>query len=696
MDMQNYVPRLNEYAQKARLNLRYEDVGTEGPDHCRTFTMRVVMNNQVYPDGVGRNKKEAKQNAAKNALEALMEESVQQNDSVTSPRECPSPLSFGRPITQANYVCWLNEYSHKMRLSIKPIESARMGPGNTTQCCSYVVGEKQFPEAFGKTKKEAKEEAAKIVYQELCREQTTDGIDENHNEGTPVKNMMSSSVSPLCENFDNLTLTSTMELSSIKQETNYIGNLNTHCQKTKLVHDYKLVEKRGQAHNPVFVYKVVINKKEYPHAEGKTAKEAKQNAAQLAWESLQEETDWNSQVSCRSTVSDGNTSSTSSSLRDSQDNDESDRKAESTSESIIFKATSSCSTPKAGTPADVKPKRKLAVTFLMGNRNSQEKVVSPSNASLETSTGKTTNQPTNSRFLHDYDTIQRIGKGGFGNVFKAKRKLEDKYFAVKIVQSTKKALREVGALAELEHPHIVRYYTAWIEDTKYQSESSDGNSSTNSGSNSSAQYLYIQMELCEEGTLREWINQKNHDRDKDPKREKDALRIFRQIVEGVTYIHSKNLIHRDLKPLNILFGNDKGVKIGDFGLATFAECDSDESLLQRTKKTGTRSYMSPEQINQSIYDQKVDIFALGLIYFELLWRLTTAHEKKKVWEDVRGHAFPSRFCNQHRFEHKLIERMLSEKPEDRPDASEISSELIKYCTNLKKRQLANQDSNRTV
>ncbi|KAG7462850.1 hypothetical protein MATL_G00189060 [Megalops atlanticus] len=691
MDVQNYVPRLNEYAQKARLDLRYEDVGTEGPDHCRTFTMRVVMNSQVYPDGVGRNKKEAKQNAAKNALEALMEESVQQNDSVTSPRECPSPLSFGRPITQANYVCWLNEYSHKMRLSVKPIESARMGPGNTTQCCSYVFGEKQFPEAFGKTKKEAKEEAAKIVYQELCREQTTDGIDENHSEGTPVQNMMSSSVSPLCENLGNLNLTSTMELSSIKQETNYIGILNTYCQKTKLVHDYKLVEKRGQAHNPVFVYKVVINKKEYPHAKGKTAKEAKQNAAQLSWDALQEQTDWNSQVSCKST---DDSTSPSSSLRDSQENVESDRKAESTSESIIFKDTSNCNTPKAGTPGDVKPKRKLAVTFFMDNRNGQEKVVSPSSNNLETSTGKASNQPTNSRFLQDYDTIQRIGKGGFGNVFKARRKLEDKFFAVKIVQSTKKARREVGALAELEHPHIVRYYTSWIEDTKYQSESSDGNSSTNSGSNSSAQYLYIQMELCEEGTLRVWIEQNNRDCEKEPKRKKQALRIFQQIVEGVKYIHSKKLIHRDLKPLNILFGSDKEIKIGDFGLVTFAECDNDEGLLQRTKKTGTRSYMSPEQRNQSNYDQKVDIFALGLIYFELLWRFTTLCERGKVWEDVRRRVFPSQFCSQHSFQHKLIERMLSEKPKDRPDASEISSELNKYCTNLKKGQLAYQE--RTV
>lgn len=108
-----------------------------------------------------------------------------------------------------------------------------------------------------------------------------------------------------------------------------------------------------------------------------------------------------------------------------------------------------------------------------------------------------------------------------------------------------------------------------------------------------------------------------------------------------------------------MFGSEGGVKVGDFGLVTAAENDSDEQLMERTRKTGTRSYMSPEQVKKTrvcvgfkcclrssvpevspllisyiqltqSYDTKVDIFALGLIYFELLWKLVTGTEKSKV------------------------------------------------------------------
>ncbi|KAG9344261.1 hypothetical protein JZ751_010930 [Albula glossodonta] len=70
-------------------------------------------------------------------------------------------------IKQPNYVCWLNEYSQKMRVKLQPLERTKMGPANTTQ---FVIDGKEYPEAFGNTKKEAKEEAAKAVYQELYGE----------------------------------------------------------------------------------------------------------------------------------------------------------------------------------------------------------------------------------------------------------------------------------------------------------------------------------------------------------------------------------------------------------------------------------------------------------------------------------------------------------------------------------------------
>ncbi|CAB1311706.1 unnamed protein product, partial [Coregonus sp. 'balchen'] len=100
--------------------------------------------------------------------------------------------------------------------------------------------------------------------------------------------------------------------------------------------------------------------------------------------------------------------------------------------------------------------------------------------------------------------------------------------------------------------------------------------------------LFIQMEFCEGGTLKDWII-KNNGRSKD-----EALGIFQQMQCGVEYIHSKGLIHRDLKPENILFGSDGMVKIGDFGLVTTITTPSAASMY-RTVNKGTPLYMSPEQ-----------------------------------------------------------------------------------------------------
>ncbi|KAF3834259.1 hypothetical protein F7725_025463 [Dissostichus mawsoni] len=258
-------------------------------------------------------------------------------------------------------------------------------------------------------------------------------------------------------------------------------------------------------------------------------------------------------------------------------------------------------------------------------------------------------------FTSDFDPIEYLGSGGYGWVYKARRKLEEKYYAVKIVRSDKKAFREVGTLSDLLHHNVIRYFNCWIEDTRYQDDISAGSySDTQSTDDPSVKFLYIQMELCKTKTLKEWIQEKNTQSLQDTKRGQESLTIAQQIVSGVEYIHSKGHIHRDLKPENILFGlDDKEVKIGDFGLVT----RDDDALMDRTENRGTRSYMAPEQVGKT-YDRKVDIFALGLIYLELLWKVSSGHE--------RG-------------ENLIIKKMLHEKPEDRPEASELKAQLDKLA-----------------
>uniref|UniRef100_A0A3B4ZB89 non-specific serine/threonine protein kinase n=1 Tax=Seriola lalandi dorsalis TaxID=1841481 RepID=A0A3B4ZB89_SERLL len=687
----DYVAKLNEHAQRRGYELHYDDVGSFGPDHAKTFSKRAVLNGKGYPDGVGKSKKEAKQNAAKNALNCLLENKHQDSADLTNGTEASTAPVLQTSISNINYICWLNQYGQKNRLTIRAVESTRPGPNNTVQCCSFVVGDKEYPAVSGSTKREAKEEAAKLVYDVIHGSKTTETADENYNSTSGQQHeALTQDVSDICTKTRGLSVNSK---DSSFTKTNFIGIVNHYCQKTKRSHDYILERRCGPPHSPQFFYKLVIDNKEYPVAEGKGIKEAKQNAAQLAWSALQEQSDWDSQVSFRSAVSEDGAPSASAPST-TQDPSESSSLSEpiSTSESIVFRdssnpsraqeplwstgsgsdAPTSSSTPSSlESPSVASSRNDSAITDLSNPTEDQAAV---ENRSM----GNTSVQ---SRFTSDFDSIKGLGKGGFGCVYKVRQKLSNKYYAIKIVRSNEKALREVKALSEFQHQNIVRYYHCWTEDTEYKDHSSTN--SSQSVSNSSPQFLYIMMELCDNKTLKGWIHERNEMTLEASKRGEEGLTIALQIVSGVEYIHSKNLIHRDLKPPNIMFGRDGEVKIGDFGLVTAEADDDDEKLMERTYKTGTLSYMAPEQESETTYNRKVDIFALGLIYFELLWKLSSGHERVVVFKDARIQKFPKQFGITFPQEKRMITSMLSLRPETRPEASRLKAELDQWLNALK-------------
>uniref|UniRef100_A0A3Q1EXF0 non-specific serine/threonine protein kinase n=1 Tax=Acanthochromis polyacanthus TaxID=80966 RepID=A0A3Q1EXF0_9TELE len=682
MESENYVAKLNEFVQRKRLELRYEDVGCSGPDHIKTFTLRAVLNGKAYPDGVGKNKKEAKQNAAKNAFSGLLEETA---DSTEHAAEASStPVRH----TSINYICWLNEYGQKMRLIIKPVEMTKLGQLNTAYRCRFVVGDKEYPEVCGKTKREAKEEAAKLVYDDIHGSRNTETEDVKYSAvSSPQKEKWSQNEDDICDRTKSLSVKT--EDSSFT-EKDFISIINLYCQKTRRTQEYILVERCGPPHSPQFFYKLVINNKEYPVGEGKSVKEAKQNAAQLAWFALQEQSDWDSKVTSCSAVSDDvPPSRPSTALSSLQSIDEKAKNTPtSTSDSAIVLISSpnpsKDQSPMKDQNPDLKPKIKLAANFHNSVRKRKEdvKISDVKEKHKEKSSSqKHSSQCVTSRFMSEFDSIERIGKGAFGRVFKAKQKLLDKYFAIKIVRCKEKALREVGTLSDLHHSNIVRYYTCWMEDSEYQWDSTGDSSTTSqsSTSKSSAQYLYIQMELCDTRTLRVWIDERNTQNVKkslrDFRRREDSLSIAQQIVSGVEYFHSKRLIHRDLKPANIMFGQDGGVKIGDFGLVTTETDDDAENLMERTEYKGTPSYMAPEQKSRSTYDRKVDIFSLGLIYFELIWNLPAGPERKAIWDNARSQKLPHGFLHNFPQEYQIIRSMLCMKPEERPEASQLKKEF---------------------
>jgi translation initiation factor 2-alpha kinase 3 len=159
-------------------------------------------------------------------------------------------------------------------------------------------------------------------------------------------------------------------------------------------------------------------------------------------------------------------------------------------------------------------------------------------------------------------------------------------------------------------------------------------------------FLYIQMQLCQKHSLKEWLVENRN------RNFADILHIFKQIVSAVEYVHLQGLIHRDLKPSNIFFSLDGQIKVGDFGLVKDEEESRDasnglNSLRGHTKEVGTRLYMSPEQLSGQKYNYKVDIYSLGLIFFELLVYFSTDMERIRTMTDIRNNKFPKNFVEQY-------------------------------------------------
>uniref|UniRef100_A0A4W6CDN6 non-specific serine/threonine protein kinase n=1 Tax=Lates calcarifer TaxID=8187 RepID=A0A4W6CDN6_LATCA len=601
-----------------------------------------------------------------------------------------------------DYVSKLTEYARKRGLELKFDDLDSTGPDHDkTFTVTAVLNGKTYANGEGKSKKEAKQRAAENTLKYLLETKQQDPSDSikstaesptaspyqtsisdtdyvsllyeygqrNNVTITPVESIkVESNIAYLCRfkvGDKECPAASAKTKKDAKKEaarlacqilgvksknkrTNFIALVNNYCQKTRRIHNFIEEKRAGPAHDPKFFYKLVINDKDYPVGEGKTSMEAKQSAAQLAWSALQEQSDWDSKLySCPSFYSPRESLEASSQSMPT-----------GTSDSVVFTDSSNPSKEKVG-----------YLSHYSSNSGKVQRKKSPFfNIILCT--------------IY-FDSIECLAKGGFGRVYKARDKLMDKFYAVKTVRSKEKALREVGALEEILHCNIVRYYTCWEEDSEYPWDiTTDSYSTSQSTSNSSRKYLYIKMELCESKTLKDWINEKNEGTLQESERRKESLPIVQQIVNGVECIHSHKLIHRDLKPPNIMFGRDGKVKIGDFGLVT-AEADDDaENQTERTNKTGTKSYMAPEQRSKKMYDRKVDIFSLGLIYFELLWNLSTGHERGVILNNARRQTLPEEFSLKFPEENQIIMSMLCEKPEDRPEASTLKAELEKLPQTL--------------
>ncbi|KRX52894.1 Eukaryotic translation initiation factor 2-alpha kinase 3 [Trichinella sp. T9] len=483
--------------------------------------------------------------------------------------------------------------------------------------------------------------------------------------------------------------------------------------------------------------------------------------------------------------------------------------------------------------------RKFTETETKESRSRTTSVTTKSQESMTDSQHFTNEikQEFSSRFLKDFIPVRCLGCGGFGTVYESVNKVDEQKYAVKRIAlperdyAKEKVIREVKALAKLDHPGIVRYYNSWFEEpplewldsleasvfkkcgssclstgenmpygkclgefetlsdcklsggpqsnkttsTQYNSKhhwprfykeessvmfndadvvptgkisssfsSQDGDGGNeensleivfqNSGDETSPDsqnvqiessklkqlnslrfgllqtlhsscsknkkhnkelqtqtcvgkaFLFIQMQLCQQDTLMDWLNENNTGK----RDESLMLDWFRQTVLAMEYVHDCGMIHRDLKPTNIFFSLTGQVKIGDFGLAkecfscehcedtadTLPQSSSGSNSCIHTENVGTYLYMSPEQETKFAYTFKVDIYALGLIFVELMIPFSTQMERVTILKNLRKLKLPNAISDCP-IKSTFVKKLLSHLADERPTCKEIlKSELF--------------------
>lgn len=194
-----------------------------------------------------------------------------------------------------------------------------------------------------------------------------------------------------------------------------------------------------------------------------------------------------------------------------------------------------------------------------------------------------------------YEVLKRVGSGGMADVYMAKDHKLNRNVAVKVLKSEyvedekflKKFETEAQAVARLSHPNIVNVYDVGIED----------------GIN------YIVMELAEGMTLKEYIRRKGY---LSPK---ETVEISLQIASAISHAHKNHIIHRDIKPQNILVSEIGNVKVTDFGIA---KATSSNTVTSTATAMGSVHYISPEQAKGRFCDEKSDIYSLGITMYEMV------------------------------------------------------------------------------
>ena len=194
-----------------------------------------------------------------------------------------------------------------------------------------------------------------------------------------------------------------------------------------------------------------------------------------------------------------------------------------------------------------------------------------------------------------YEILEQVGTGGMATVYKAKCKVLDRFVAIKVLKESlkndidvvKKFNTESRAAARLSHPNIVQVYDV----------------------SESGELDYIVMEYVDGITLKEYILKKGH------LEAKEACDIAAQIGRALACAHANGIVHRDIKPHNVLMASDGTIKVADFGIA---QATSSETMVAGGGAMGSVHYLSPEQARGGFTNERSDIYSLGVVLYEML------------------------------------------------------------------------------
>ncbi|CAG9325748.1 unnamed protein product [Blepharisma stoltei] len=253
--------------------------------------------------------------------------------------------------------------------------------------------------------------------------------------------------------------------------------------------------------------------------------------------------------------------------------------------------------------------------------------------------------------INDFEFLNKLGEGSYSTVYKVKRKVDNQIYALKKIKfgsmssrDKQNALNEIRILASINHPNIVSYKEAFID---------EGTST-----------LCLIMDFAEQGDLLQQIQ--NHKKNNTYFSEQEIWDILYQSTTGLKLLHDMKILHRDIKSANIFLSSESAVKLGDLNVSKIV------NGLAYTQ-TGTPYYASPEIWKDLPYDSKSDIWSLGCVIYELaaLEPPFKSADMKGLYRKVTSGKIPRLPDNYSSDLNLIIKCMLQVKPSSRPSCEQL-------------------------